>query len=154
MTRIILALSFLSLFGVNHYVEGENTETTSSMVSTISSTVVVGSENTKMSTETIKKDASDNVDIFQDILLDPSLVVARLNRDVTNEGSTWSTPLIDVKDEHTSNNVEEDLNTEEYRYYSAPYWRRRQDWQVEDERPVYKKKPYRRFLKYPIFSGR
>lgn len=153
MTRIILTLSLLSLFGVNHYVEGENAKTTSSMVSTTSSTVVVGSENTKVSTETSKKDASNDVDIFQDILLDPSLVVARLNRDVNKEGSTWSTPLIDVKDERSSN-VEEDLNTEEDRYYSAPYWRRRQDWQVEEERPAYKKTPYRRFLKYPIFSGR
>ncbi|KAL2726494.1 hypothetical protein V1478_006772 [Vespula squamosa] len=153
MTRIILALSFLSLFGVNHYVEGQNLKTTSSIKSTTSSSVVVTTEHTKKSTETSGKNASNTVDIFQDILLDPSLVVARLYRDVSNEVSTWSTPLIDVKDEHSSN-VEEDLNTEEDRYYSIPYWYRRQDWQKKEERPTYKKESYRRFLKYPIFSGR
>ncbi|KAF7400321.1 hypothetical protein HZH66_005505 [Vespula vulgaris] len=140
---------------VNHYVGGQNSKTTSSMRSTNSTTtsVVVATEDTNKSTETSGKDASKTVDIFQDILLDPSLVVARLYRDVNNEISTWSTPLIDVKDEHSSN-VEEDLNTEEDRYYSIPYWYRRQDWQKKEERPAYKKESYRRFLKYPIFSGR
>ncbi|KAI4485897.1 hypothetical protein M0804_006386 [Polistes exclamans] len=148
MTWIILAIGLLFLLDINHRVGGQDLKTNTS---TTSSSIDAKTENTT-TIETSGKD-DDTVDSFQDILFDPSLIVARLNRDVSNKGSTWSTDLSNVKNGRSSN-VEEDLQTEEDRRYSAPYWYRRQDWQVDEQVPAYKQESYRRFLKYPIFSGR
>ncbi|KAI4502591.1 hypothetical protein M0802_002503 [Mischocyttarus mexicanus] len=153
MIGIILALSFLSMLDINHQVGGQDLKSNTSMISTTSSSVIVDTENTTTMETSGKVD--DPADPFQDILFDPSLIVARLNRDVDNKGSTFldQSDFKNIKNKHYSN-IEEDLNTEENKRYSAFNWYHPQNWQIQEQRPTYKQESYRRFLKYPIFSGR
>ncbi|KAK2585533.1 hypothetical protein KPH14_010175 [Odynerus spinipes] len=157
MTKIILGLGLLALLGADHCVGGQGSKPTSPVTSSMtSSSVVRRTEGTTISALADEKEGSETVDPFQDILFDPSLIVARLNRDVSdisNKESTWSASSNDAKDEDSSN-VLEDLNTQEDRYHLEPNWYRRRDWQAEEEKPTYKRESYNRFLKYPIFSGR
>lgn len=158
MRRIILGLGLLALSAGHRQVGGQNSETTTSVTSTTwttsttSRSVIDRADETTVSTEATGKEGFETIDPFQDILFDPSLVVARVNREtnVNDDDSTWSATSNDLED---SSNSLEDLNTQEARYYSEPNWYRRRGWQFEDDKPILER-GYNRFLKYPIFSGR